>query len=286
MNKRRELTDTEIHAILDLYINKEYSILKISKLFELDRGKIEKVLSKYNIKIRHNDFYARQYTCNSKYFDKIDSEHKAYWFGFLYADGYVGSQHHIGLALSSIDKNHIESFKEDIDATYPIHTYWTKQNNSSFKSVEYSRLILKDDYLFNSLVEKGIVEHKSNILKYPSESIVPDNLTYHFIRGFFDGNGCLTYWYNKHGYFSSAIKICSTYEFLQELKTKLPINQNLIFDKRHNNGTNNYSLDIGGNIQVSKLLNLFYKNSTIYLPRKYNKMIEFFNIYNKAKEAS
>ena len=30
-----------------------------------------------------------EYNYNEKYFETIDSEHKAYWLGFLYADGYV-----------------------------------------------------------------------------------------------------------------------------------------------------------------------------------------------------
>lgn len=31
----------------------------------------------------------RKHTLNEKYFDKIDTEHKAYWLGFLWADGSI-----------------------------------------------------------------------------------------------------------------------------------------------------------------------------------------------------
>ena len=31
----------------------------------------------------------RKYNVNDSYFEKIDTEHKAYWLGFIYADGYI-----------------------------------------------------------------------------------------------------------------------------------------------------------------------------------------------------
>ena len=43
-------------------------------------------------------------------------------------------------------------------------------------------------------------------------------------------------------------------------------------------GTNNYSFNVGGNIQVLRILDTLYKNATIYLDRKYEK-------YKEVKEA-
>ena len=44
-------------------------------------------------------------------FEVIDTPEKAYWLGFLYADGYVQTRGYmIALTLSSKDKLHIKEF--------------------------------------------------------------------------------------------------------------------------------------------------------------------------------
>ena len=46
----------------------------------------------------------------------------------------------------------------------------------------------------NDLKKLGCVEKKSSILTFPTSQQVPNNLIYHFIRGYFDGDGsiCIT----------------------------------------------------------------------------------------------
>ena len=63
----------------------------------------------------------RIYQVNENYFESIDSDEKAYWLGFLSADGYIHEgRNTITLALQESDKVHIEKFKKAISATYPI----------------------------------------------------------------------------------------------------------------------------------------------------------------------
>lgn len=50
-----------------------------------------------------------------KNFEKIDNEEKAYWLGFLYADGNVSlKEDKIELSLAEKDLNHIKKFKNFI----------------------------------------------------------------------------------------------------------------------------------------------------------------------------
>lgn len=72
----------------------------------------------------------KRYDVNDNYFENIDTEEKAYWLGFLYADGYVraikckdGLTNRFGelkLKLSINDKEHIELFKKCICSTHKI----------------------------------------------------------------------------------------------------------------------------------------------------------------------
>ena len=49
------------------------------------------------------------------HFENIDTEEKAYWLGFLYADGYVNAnEDKIELCLAEKDFHHLEKFKNFI----------------------------------------------------------------------------------------------------------------------------------------------------------------------------
>ena len=55
--------------------------------------------------------------------------------------------------------------------------------------------------------------------------------------------------------------------------------ENLVLSKRHKDKeNNNYTLTIGGNKQVLKLLSLLYENASVYLNRKYEKYLKMLEI--------
>lgn len=66
----------------------------------------------------------KKYQVNENYFEKIDSEEKAYWLGFLYADGNVRMHKNksgiLKLKLKQSDKKHIEKFSKCLNSNYPI----------------------------------------------------------------------------------------------------------------------------------------------------------------------
>ena len=93
-------------------------------------------------------------------FETIDTEEKAYWLGFLYADGSVGSNDdRIELGLAERDLHHIEKFRDFIGINNKIsYREKTKSYRYAFKSQN-----CKQD-----LINKGCVPRKSLILKYPT----------------------------------------------------------------------------------------------------------------------
>ena len=56
---------------------------------------------------------ARKYFFNEDFFEIIDNENKAYWLGFIYADGYVSAKSLV-IELHKDDESHIVKFLEDI----------------------------------------------------------------------------------------------------------------------------------------------------------------------------
>lgn len=216
----------------------------------------------------------RKYNLNDHYFDKIDSEHKAYWLGFLYADGYVTSlADKIGISLNSYDKKHLERFANEINFTGEVKDYEEKQGYAVGEI--YSRILITSKQMKQSLINAGILEKKTTTLKFPTNQQVPVNLIWHFIRGYYDGDGSLTYGHvQKNGMQNYFIKITGTYDMIQNIQKVFQTN--VKEEQRYpERGIDNYSITIGGNIQVCRILDSLYNNATIYLERKYNRYKQF-----------
>lgn len=231
--------------------------------------------------IRNNGAYATKYNCNINYFDIIDTEEKAYWLGFIYADGYISKIEYgflFGLALSSVDNEHLSKFKVSIESSHPTNHYEAK----GFKGKsEYSRVVINNDYFCEQLIKKGVIIHKTDRLEFPDESIVPEHLIRHFIRGYFDGDGSITHvLHKKRNVDVFAVKTLGTKEFLKEVHKHFPTRYDKFNPISTREGSNTYSLDLGGNRQVNNILDYLYKDSNIYLDRKYEKYLYFKSAYN------
>lgn len=213
----------------------------------------------------------RKYTVDDNYFNVIDTEEKAYWLGFLYADGYIVSgSDKIGISLGIADKGHLLKFKQAISSTYPINDYKVK---SGYKpGALYSRILITSKQIKNDLINLGVVKNKTLILKFPTT--IPNYLIRHFIRGYFDGDGSLTYGSKQIcGNSNYSIKFVGTKEMIEGIKRYF--NLSIKEEQRYpDKNLNNYSLTIGGNIQVTKILDHLYENSKVFLDRKYKRYTE------------
>lgn len=267
--------------IIEAY-SKGESVLKISRDLSIGYYTVYNYLKSNGFAIRKNDFTAKKYQCDSDYFAKIDNEEKAYWLGFIYADGYLSKTQYksdvFGIALSKIDLPHLERFKKDIGFNGPILGYTSSKGYSLH--TEYVRITIRDQKVCQDLEKCGVFYHKTNILQFPDDSIVPNDLVSHFIRGYFDGDGCFTYHINANGKLMSSIKICGTPKFLTELKKHIPLrNQNMQLYQR-NPASIVRSLDFGGNKQTIRVMQYLYANASVYLLRKHEKFNAFLSEYN------
>ena len=60
------------------------SIHKVAKYFKTSITPIKRILKENGINLTN-----RRFNVNKEYFNEINSEEKAYWLGFLFADGYI-----------------------------------------------------------------------------------------------------------------------------------------------------------------------------------------------------
>lgn len=215
-----------------------------------------------------------QYSLDEHVFDNIDSEEKAYWLGFLMADGYNHeSKTAICLRLQAEDVEILKKFKAFLKSDAPIYTFHRITRVNHLKK-EYKEVQVNSVHLSRRLASLGCVQGKSYTLKFPD--YIPENLMNHFIRGYFDGDGCVNIGRRKDRKSSNGttyqLTITGRKEFLlkvQEwLTKKAGVNKTKLEEP-----VNNFAkiLRYSGRLMVSKILNYLYENATIFLKRKYDK---------------
>lgn len=266
-----------IKDAIDLY-NKDYSYLRIGRALNVDRKRVaielKKLgyLPKYSFVSRNGvnrefDIW-RKYNFNEDFFEKIDTEEKAYWLGYSYADGYVSStKSSYELYVQERDLEHLKKFQKSINSNHKLTTHRKKMTYNG-KEREYIgyRLTLNSEKFKHDLIKKGCVENKSKILKFPSFRQVPKRLQHHFIRGYIDGDGC---WSVKKKLVS--LEVIGTQDFLEGIIKSLNMHTNTIHNlKGKNNDTGVKRINYSGEYSY-KIFNMLYKDATIYMDRKYKK---------------
>ena len=253
--------------IIDLYLNKKLSAYKISSILNISKDKVYYYLKKNNISRRSNSINSKKFFSDEYFFENIDSEEKAYWLGFIYADGFIiSSRDAFGLSLSVKDESHIEKFLKSIKSNNKISRYF---NNMGF---EYSRIVIHSKKLKEDLIKNGCLENKTFLLKFPN---IDKEYVRHFIRGYFDGDGAIS----RHTNNNFRFRLCGTESLLNSILFEIGF-PNSKLNKRHKDRDNdNFDIDIGGNKQVLKILDYIYSDSSIFLDRKYKIYCELKSLY-------
>lgn len=227
---------------------------------------------KYGFDIRNNKINSRKYSANFDYFANIDSDEKAYWLGYMYADGFIShacnNNKKIGMALSIKDKDQLIKFQNALNSTYPLHIY--NQTSGYKQGGKYCRMIISNDKMFDDLVRQGVVEHKTNFLHAPS---IDSKFYNSFILGYFDGDGSIFLNNAKSPFYS--ISIVGTDEILTFIHNQFLLNgitnKELKLEKRKREQTVSY-IRYGGNRIIQKIYEYLYKNIKCDIPlqRKMN----------------
>jgi hypothetical protein len=233
--------------------------------------------------IRKRSDYGRK-KFNENFFEVIDSEIKAYWLGFIYADGCVythGNTKYISIKVQ--DKEICDNFIRDIEGDFTTKTYMMKKTTNSEERREVYFAECSSHKMFSDLNRLGVVERKSLILTFPTEQQVPKHLIPHFIRGYFDGDGTVitgarfghTYSKVKTPYIKIGFN--GTKEMLEGINKYIPETMSIHKEKRHPD-TNTYFCYKSGTKTIKKIFDYLYKDATVYLSRKYQKFKDYYKI--------
>ena len=143
-------------------------------------------LRQRGIEPRTNSETHRRYHLDEAFFDIIDTEDKAYWLGFLTADGKIGDDH-VDLALQEQDAEHLYKFTSSLRSNHPVVL---RESTLQGKVYRHAIVRIGSTRLVATLKRLGVGERKSFVVS-PCEQ-VPVDLLPHYWRGVFDGDGFIT----------------------------------------------------------------------------------------------
>ena len=266
--KQKRLTDSEKIELCKLYKTEKFTFADLSEKFSVSRVAIGGLLKRRGYKAIPQTILQRKYPIDETYFNKINTEEKAYFLGFLYADGYNNTDRNsVSLGLKETDKDILVKLNNFLQPTKPLQ--YIKYRNIKSRGFENSqnqyRLVIANKHISQKLKELGCEKAKTFNIIFPNW--LKKNLIRHFIRGYFDGDG----YFGKQG-----ICIIGTESFCKSLSNifRKQLNINTYIRTRHPERKHNIRmLETNGRRQIKKFGDWIYKNSNIYLKRKYNKYL-------------
>lgn len=258
MRNKIYLTDDQIDYILSDYKNGSRSINKLKNEFGVDWKVIARVIKRGGLEIHGIRESRLKYFINESYFEVIDTENKAYWLGFIAADGCIRTDEKtFTLSLAGKDRGHLEKFLCDLDSNYLIYEHVKKAGNKEYPGV---RVQVTNPTFCRGLINHGITPRKTETLEFPEISY---DLERHFVRGLFDGDGCIS-----GDNTCPSFSICGTKTMIEKAKEIVVPGSNIKLYARKHGMENFRDLKVGGRVQVEKIYHTLYDNSTIYLDRK------------------
>ena len=253
----KELEDRVVYY----YSNKIESVKNIIHRFVISSSGLDKVMKRRGVDVPKR----QKYSVNEHYFDNINTSNKAYILGFLYSDGcnFVKT-HTIRLQLQDRDKEILEQIKHELQYSGPL--YFLDLHNPRYYN-QYA-LVITDRYLSENLEKYGMVQNKSLVVNFPN--YLEDNYLSHFIRGLFDGDGCISWNKKRKSWYvgiAGTLDICNGIgKYMDSINCKYVIRQ----EKR---GKNCYTIEPTSISSRYIFLSNLYNDSNMCLKRKYNKFL-------------
>ena len=250
------------------YLKENWTIKLLTEKYALSRFIIKKILQENQIPIKRHTKRNRLFM-KEDYFEKIDTEAKAYFLGLLFTDGnvFIGKKeiNQIALELTVRDVEILEKLKAELNTNNKI-TYRKNPNRSETVSLKFFSKKMVED-----LSKYGIIPQKTKKTKHLPLDLIPDEFKRDFVRGLIDGDGSVFYHGESKKYLgvtfcSYSRNICEELKNICDSFIGVETNHKVFTEKNKNISRVTYTKQ-----DVAKqLVTVLYKDSNYYLTRKYN----------------
>ena len=201
---------------------------------------------------------------NEDYFEVIDTPEKAYFLGFIFADGCLINnpkeyRYKLVIKIHNKDEDMLKRFISLLDSEVEI---WRSKNR------DISEIGFSSKKMINDLKNLGIHQNKTYTIEYPK---IDEKLEKHFLRGYFDGDGCIRINKDKRDQSKRGdLRIVGgSVKFIQTLNERMGklfgVNVNKIYGQK-----NKQYKFVGwaGMSDIEQIYNGFYSDTDLFLIRK------------------
>ena len=260
----KKIKESEEVRVCELYLS-GMSMDKISRIYGTSRTPITRILKTHNIQSRDDSHKGRLYVIDESYFEVIDTANKAYILGLFYSDGM--NKEDTGLVkieLQERDADIIYKIREELKSDYPIKKHELSKTNLNHRDTFCLQFVNRK--MSRDLANLGVVSRKSLNLTFPS--CVPKEYMRDFLRGYLDGDGHIRWKQTRF------ITLCSSTSFCESAQKYLFAELNIISKLYKTKNPNTKVLHIFRISQIKKFLEYLYKDSELYINRKYSLYLE------------
>lgn len=201
--------------IVDKYTKRNMSMTEIADLLDISPSTVDNMLRVAGVTLRTDPEVQQKYTLDESFFEVIDTEEKAYWLGFMFSDGLVGTNlRDFGFALPTVDKEHVQKFIDAIKYTDIVDIY--NPTRGIFSENQYARCVPSSRKICADLISHGCIPRETHTFEAPVG--VPEGGYRHFVRGVLDGDGGI-YLYDK----TISVELVGSYELLDCIRKNSPL---------------------------------------------------------------
>lgn len=201
---------------------------------------------------------------NENYFEKIDSEDKAYFLGFICADGslvndVIKYRYQLAIKIHTKDEHILEELLKHINGEMKIWHHGQR---------DMSEIKFSGKKIVDNLENKGVYPQKTFSIRYPK---IDEHLERHFLRGYFDGDGCIRLSTDKRDNSKRGDLrfVSGSIDILNQINERMSVLFGTNLNKLYGPKNKDYKfIGWAGMTDIEKIYHGFYNNTNLYLRRK------------------
>lgn len=211
--------------------------------------------------------YNRTHKVNESFFEKWSAD-MAYVLGYWFADGCITKGDCISISTAASDKYILKKIAKVMGSDHRISPY----RSLATKKVQYS-LNIYSKKIFSDIQKLGGKERKSLDMDLPH---VPSKYFADFLRGYFDGDGCIHYNKNDKCYITTFVSGSKVFaeKLLAQIKNRYNTGGSIFEFKNKKSGNFYYRTYFNKNDTIRLKQAMYYpdllKGSKLMLKRKYS----------------
>lgn len=253
-------------------IDKGLSVSEISRELNHPMSSVSSVIKRFSLKPKKN---LNENILYDEYFDSIDSDEKAYFLGFLIADGTISakkrSNGRIGILINEEDSYILEKLKLEIKSKNKIYIRTNTKGAINRKPQALFRWTSR--HMSETLINKyGITPNKTQNTSFELNfNLIPEEFWGGLIRGFIDGDGS----FESHEFVFNPSIVGTSLSWLKQIGDIVNNKTGLVYKTYKHLGktciyyTLRWSAErIDKFNKINKLYDFLYKGSIVFLKRK------------------